>query len=156
MLQVNKDLPFHAALRGSLEGIAPRHERAVLAGERFAKAARRRARLAWDVGCNDSRHAHVAAESADVVVAFDADHATVDALYRRLRDKGREDILPLVMSVTDPRPTSAGEGASALRWNVVERRSWCCASRSCTTSASPATFPCASSWTGFARWTRRS
>jgi SAM-dependent methyltransferase len=195
MLQAYKDLPFHAALRGSLEGIAPRDARAVLAGERFRKgvlsnvllharlesryagadggavrqeirragfstellaanfrkleklvrslewksgetawsgygehntydeaaadskasfvreaAARRRARLAWDVGCNDGRYARVAAESANLVVAFDADHATVDALYRRLRDEGREDILPLVMSVTDPSPDIGWRG----------------------------------------------
>jgi SAM-dependent methyltransferase len=73
-------------------------------------AARRRARLAWDVGCNDGRYARVAAESADLVVALDADHATVDALYRRLRDEGREDILPLVMSVTDPSPDIGWRG----------------------------------------------
>jgi hypothetical protein len=200
MLQAYKDLPFHAALRGSLDGIAPHEARAVLAGERFRKGvlsnvivharmesryasvqgrevkqemrragfskellaanlakleklvrrlewkagktawtgygedntyddaaaaakaefvrqavARRRSRLTWDVGCNDGRFARIAAESADLVVAFDADHATVDGLYRRLREEGREDILPLVMSVTDPSPD--------LGWRGRERAS---------------------------------
>jgi len=200
MLQAYKDMSFHAALRGSLEGIAPREARAMLAGERFRKgvisnvllharlesryagadggevrremrragfntellaanfrkleklvrglewkagetawtgygedntyddaaaaakaefvreaAARRHRRLAWDVGCNDGRYARVAAEAADLVVAFDADHATVDALYRRLREEGDEDILPLVMSVTDPSPD--------LGWRGRERAS---------------------------------
>jgi hypothetical protein len=194
MLQAYKDLPFHAALRGSLDGIAPREARAVLAGERFRKgvvsnvlvharlesryagveggdvkremkgagfgtellaanfgrleklvrrlewkagetawtgydtdaapakvefvreaAARRRSRLAWDIGCNDGRYAHVAAESADHVVALDADHATVDALYRRLREDRREDVLPLVMNVADPSPD--------LGWRGRERAS---------------------------------
>jgi hypothetical protein len=76
-------------------------------------AARRRVRLAWDVGCNDGRYSLVT--GADLVVAFDADHATVDALYRRLREEGREDILPLVMSVTDPSPD--------LGWRGRERAS---------------------------------
>jgi hypothetical protein len=200
MLQAYKDLAFHAALRGSLDGIAPHDARAMLAGERFRKgvlsnvllharlesryagveggeikremrragfskellaanfgkleklvrrlewkagetawtgygedntyddaaadskaafvreaAGRRRSRLTWDVGCNDGRYARIAAESADLVVAFDADHATVEALYRRLRHEAREDILPLVMSVTDPSPD--------LGWRGRERAS---------------------------------
>jgi hypothetical protein len=200
MLQAYKDLPYHAALRGSLDGIPPADARAILAGERFRKgvlsnvllharlesryagtegrevkremrragfgkellaanfgkleklvrrlewkpgetawtgygednsydaaaaaakerfvreaAARRRVALAWDVGCNDGRYARIAAESADFVVGIDADHATVDALYRRLRDERREDILPLVMSVTDPSPD--------LGWRGRERAS---------------------------------
>jgi SAM-dependent methyltransferase len=200
MLQAYKDLPYHAALRGSLDGIAPHDARAILAGERFRKGvlanvimharmedryagaqggevkselkragfnkellaanfgklaklvdrlewkagetawtgygednsydeaaaarkaqfvreatARGRVALAWDAGCNDGRYARIAAESADLVVAFDADHATVDALYRRLREEERSDILPLVMSVTDPSPD--------LGWRGRERAS---------------------------------
>jgi hypothetical protein len=200
MLQAYKDLPFHAALRGSLDGVPPQDARAMLAGERFRKgvmsnvllharmesryadvegrevkrdlrkagfskellaanfdkldklvrklewksgetawtgygedntyddasaeakeafvraaASRRRSRLTWDVGCNDGRYARTAAESSDLVVAFDADHATVEALYRRLRDEGREDILPLVMNVCDPSPN--------LGWRGRERAS---------------------------------
>jgi hypothetical protein len=195
MLQAYKDLPYHAALRGSLDGIPPHDAAGVLAGERFRKgvmsnvllharletryadaegrqvkqemkragfnkellaanfgkfeklvrrlewsagatawtgygednsydaaaaagkdafvreaAARRRSRLTWDAGCNDGRYARIAADHADLVVAFDADHATVDALYRRLRDERREDILPLVMSVTDPSPDQGWRG----------------------------------------------
>jgi hypothetical protein len=78
-------------------------------------AGRRRSRLTWDVGCNDGAYARIAADSADLVVAFDADHATVDALYRRLREEGRTDILALVMSVTDPSPD--------LGWRGLERAS---------------------------------
>ena len=55
----------------------------------------------------------MAAEHAATVVAVDADHATVDGLYRALRDEGRNDILPLVMSVTDPSPD--------LGWRGLER-----------------------------------
>jgi hypothetical protein len=51
------------------------------------------------------------------VVAFDADHATVDALYRSL--DGRDDILPLVMSVTDPSPDLGWRGRERMS---LERR----------------------------------
>jgi hypothetical protein len=200
MLQAYKDLPFHAALRGSLDGIPPHDARAILAGERFRKgvmsnvllharlesryaaaegdevkrdlrragfskellaanfgkleklvrrlewtpgetawtgygadntydeataaakdafvresAGRRRWTLAWDVGCNDGRYTRIAADASDFVVALDADHATVDALYRRLRGERRDGILPLVMNVCDPSPD--------LGWRGRERAS---------------------------------
>jgi hypothetical protein len=204
MLQAYKDLPFHAALRGSLDGIPPHDARALLAGERFRKgvlsnvlmharlesryagveggevkrdlrragfsrellaanfekleklvrrlewkpsetawtgyaedntyddakaaakdafvreaAARRRRRLTWDVGANVGRHARIAAESSDLVVALDADHATVEALYRTLRDERREDVLPLVMNVCDPSPDLGWRGRERVS---LERR----------------------------------
>ena len=78
-----------------------------------AAAARHPGGLVWDLGCNDGTYSRVAAESAATVVALDADHATVDGLYRSLR--GRTDILPLVMSVTDPSPD--------LGWRGRERAS---------------------------------
>ena len=78
-----------------------------------AAAARRPGGLTWDLGCNDGTYSRVAAEHADVVVAIDADHATVDGLYRALG--GSRDILPLVMSVTDPSPD--------LGWRGRERAS---------------------------------
>jgi SAM-dependent methyltransferase len=78
-----------------------------------AAAARRAGGLAWDLGCNDGTYSRVAAEHAGYVVAIDADHATVDGLYRALGD--RTDILPLVMSVTDPSPD--------LGWRGRERAS---------------------------------
>ena len=76
-------------------------------------AARHAGGLVWDLGCNDGTYSRVAAEHAATVVAVDADHATVDGLYRALRDEGRQDVLPLVMSVTDPSPD--------LGWRGLER-----------------------------------
>jgi ribosomal protein L11 methylase PrmA len=78
-----------------------------------AAAGRRPGGLTWDLGCNDGTYSRVAAEHADHVVAIDADHATVDGLYRALRGGGN--ILPLVMSVTDPSPD--------LGWRGSERAS---------------------------------
>jgi ribosomal protein L11 methylase PrmA len=84
-----------------------------------AAAAGHRAGLVWDLGCNDGTYSRVAAEHAATVVAVDSDHATVDGLYRALRDEGREDILPLVMSVTDPSPDLGWRGLERAR---LERR----------------------------------
>jgi len=82
-------------------------------------AERRPGGMTWDVGCNDGTYARIAAESASHVVALDADHATVDALYRALRDEDRTDILPLVVDVCDPSP---GLGWRGLERAPLERR----------------------------------
>jgi SAM-dependent methyltransferase len=74
----------------------------------------RRPRLVWDIGCNEGRHARIAAETADYVVAMDADAVVVDGLYRSLKDEGNEKILPLVVDVVDASP--------GLGWRGLERR----------------------------------
>lgn len=72
-------------------------------------------RLSWDMGCNDGAFARLAAEhTAEQVVAFDFDHATVEALYRSLREEGNTKILPLVGNLADPSP--------GLGWRGSERR----------------------------------
>ena len=69
----------------------------------------------WDMGCNDGAYSRIAAESgAGRVVAFDYDHATVEALYRSLRAEGNSKILPLVGNLADPSP--------GLGWRGLERR----------------------------------
>jgi SAM-dependent methyltransferase len=70
--------------------------------------------LVWDIGCNEGRHARIAAENARYVVALDGDAAVTDRFYRSLRDEAETTILPLVVDVTDPSP--------ALGWHGVERR----------------------------------
>jgi hypothetical protein len=79
-----------------------------------AAAAESHSRLTWDLGCNDGSYARIAAEHADDVIALDSDHATVDALYRSLRETGEQRILPLVGNITDPSP--------GLGWRGAERR----------------------------------
>ena len=76
-------------------------------------AARRKQRLAWDVGANDGAYSRIAAESADFVVAMDVDHPTVERLYRTLKDEDERRILPLVVDACDPSP--------ALGWRGRER-----------------------------------
>ena len=59
-------------------------------------------RVVLDLGANDGEYSLIAAEHADQVVAVDGDEKIVDILYRRLRDRGDEKILPLVMNLVDP------------------------------------------------------
>jgi ribosomal protein L11 methylase PrmA len=80
-----------------------------------AAAARRSRRLAWDLGANDGDYARIAVDAGcESVLAMDADHPTVDLLYRALRDQDERRILPLVVDVCDPSP--------GLGWSGLERR----------------------------------
>ncbi|MDP8956829.1 MAG: class I SAM-dependent methyltransferase [Actinomycetota bacterium] len=74
----------------------------------------RRWSLVWDIGCNDGRHARIAAENAQYVIGLDADAAIAEGLYRSLRAERAARILPLVVDVTDPSP--------ALGWAGRERQ----------------------------------
>jgi hypothetical protein len=94
-------------------------EEATRKAEFVRQAAARHKGLVWDLGCNDGTYSRVAAEHADSVVAVDADHATVDGLYRALKEEQRTDILPLVMSLTDPSPDVGWRGLERAR---LERR----------------------------------
>jgi hypothetical protein len=75
--------------------------------------------LVWDLGTNDGTYARIASRSADHVVAMDADHATVEQLYRALRDEGARTILPLVIDLCDPSPDRGWRHAERPR---LERR----------------------------------
>lgn len=87
------------------------------AKERFVlmAAGRRSHRLAWDLGCNDGAYARTLADHARTVLAIDADHATVERLYRALAEEGQRRILPLVIDVCNPSPDCG--------WRERERRS---------------------------------
>ena len=74
-----------------------------------------RPRVVWDLGCNEGRHARIAAETAEHVVAVDADEVVVDRLYEALKAEGAGTILPLTMNLADPSP--------GLGWRGLERRS---------------------------------
>ena len=68
--------------------------------------------LVWDMGCNDGAYSRIAAEQRRHVVAFDYDHATVEALYRSLRAEEDRRILPLV---GEPRRPLAGPRLAGAR-----------------------------------------
>jgi SAM-dependent methyltransferase len=71
-------------------------------------------RLVWDIGCNEGHHARLAAETAEQVVAMDADAVVIGQLYEQLNADGVTNVVPLVVDVTDPSP--------GLGWQLRERR----------------------------------
>jgi SAM-dependent methyltransferase len=73
-----------------------------------------RPQLVWDLGCNTGRHSRIASESAEYVVAMDADPGPIELLYRSLREEGETKILPLTVNLTDPSP--------GLGWRGRERK----------------------------------
>jgi hypothetical protein len=73
-------------------------------------------KLAWDLGANDGHYSRIIAEQARYVLALDLDPSTVELLYRDLKAEGNEQILPLVMNLTDPSP--------GLGWRGLERKGW--------------------------------
>jgi hypothetical protein len=77
-------------------------------------AAGSRSELVWDLGANDGAYSRIAAEHADCVIALDSDHATVDGLYRRLREEGNEKIIPMVGNLVDSSP--------GMGWRGLERK----------------------------------
>jgi hypothetical protein len=79
-------------------------------------AGRREWNLAWDLGANDGHYSRILAEHARTVLALDLDPSTVELLYRDLKAEGNEQILPLVMNLTDPSP--------GLGWRGLERKSF--------------------------------
>lgn len=74
-----------------------------------------RRRLVWDLGCNTGLYSAIAAESADYVVALDADEMSIERLYQRLAKEHCPNVLPLVGNLADPVPD--------LGWRGLERRS---------------------------------
>lgn len=74
----------------------------------------------WDLGCNQGRYSRIAAKHAELVVAMDADHLTIDRLYRALRNETNRVIVPLVMDLSDPSP---GLGWRGQERSPLEQRS---------------------------------
>ena len=62
-------------------------------------AARQRRRQVLDIGANDGRFSDAVLEHADSVVALDADPLVVDHLYRSLRERHDERIVPVCMDI---------------------------------------------------------
>ena len=74
---------------------------------------RLRPSLVWDLGANTGYFSKLAASLGATTVAFDADAACVDALYREVSRDALPNLLPLVLDLSNPSP--------AVGWANVER-----------------------------------
>lgn len=72
--------------------------------------------LAWDLGANRGDYSRVLGETAQTVVALDADAATHERLSRDLRGGALKDrILPLCVDLADPSPSQGWAGTERRR-----------------------------------------
>ena len=69
----------------------------------------------WDLGANTGAYSGIAARLGRRVIAFDLDPAAVERHWRAVAQAGTEDVLPLVLDLTNPSP--------AVGWALRERRS---------------------------------
>jgi len=72
--------------------------------------------LVWDLGGNTGIFSREAASSGAFAVSFDIDPAAVEQNYRTVKAKKEQNILPLVLDLTNPSP--------ALGWDNDERDSF--------------------------------
>ena len=70
----------------------------------------------WDLGANNGEFSRVAGMAGSYVVSYDIDPAAVEQNYRRMKSDKTENILPLVLDLTNPSP--------AIGWANQERDSF--------------------------------
>ncbi len=74
------------------------------------------AKSVWDLGANNGFFSRVASDQSLATLAFDIDPTAVENNWREVKDKGEENILPLLMDLTNPSPD--------LGWDHAERTSF--------------------------------
>lgn len=91
-------------------------ERALIAKQDFVRSFLSAAnpKVVWDLGANTGLFSRIAAENARQVIAFDYDPGAVELGYRHNREAGSENLLTLVMDLTNPSP--------GIGWRNAERR----------------------------------
>ena len=72
-------------------------------------------RTAWDLGANTGLFSRLAAARGALTLAFDLDPAAVERNYLACREAGEENLLPLVLDLTNPSP--------GIGWRNRERAS---------------------------------
>jgi hypothetical protein len=79
-------------------------------------SAEKKPALVWDLGGNTGLFSREAASSGAFTVSFDIDPAAVEQNYRTVKTKKDQNVLPLVLDLTNPSP--------ALGWDNSERDSF--------------------------------
>jgi ribosomal protein L11 methylase PrmA len=72
--------------------------------------------LVWDLGANNGVFSRVAGETGAYVVSSDIDPAAVEQNYRQMKSEKSENLLPLLLDLTNPSP--------AIGWANAERDSF--------------------------------
>jgi ribosomal protein L11 methylase PrmA len=72
--------------------------------------------LAWDLGANNGVFSRVVSSAGPYVVSFDIDPAAVEQNYRQVKNDKTENLLPLLLDLTNPTP--------AIGWANRERDSF--------------------------------
>ena len=62
--------------------------------------------LVWDLGANNGVFSRVAGEGGPYVVSSDIDPAAVEQNYRQVKEEKAENILPLLIDLTNPSPSN--------------------------------------------------
>jgi ribosomal protein L11 methylase PrmA len=70
----------------------------------------------WDLGANNGVFSRLASDKGFFTVSFDIDPAAVEQNYKQVKEKKEENILPLVLDLTNPSP--------AIGWHNQERESF--------------------------------
>ena len=73
-------------------------------------------KVVWDIGANNGEFSRVASESGIFTVSSDYDPVAVEKNYLRVKTNTEQNILPLLIDLTNPSP--------ALGWASSERKSW--------------------------------
>jgi ribosomal protein L11 methylase PrmA len=67
----------------------------------------------WDLAANTGEFTQIAGQAGAACIAFDIDPLAIESYYKRIRKEKMENILPLVMDLTNPSPS--------IGWNNEER-----------------------------------
>lgn len=69
----------------------------------------------WDLGANNGLFSRIASEKGIFTIAFDVDPACVELNYREIEQKNEQNLLPLLLDLTNPSP--------GIGWQNEERSS---------------------------------